>query len=86
MQTPLGGQADQARWGDGKYPKQTNKQTKPGDGTHPSKKSMQSGERYHQATSDYQWAIPGRYNPSEAFSDISKIDKSYFIKNQSLCK
>ena len=32
--------------------------------------------------SDYQRVIPGRYNPSEEVANISKLDKSYYIKNK----
>ena len=59
---------------------QPNKQTKPGDGKHPDKKSMQSGERHHQATSDYKRFILGRYNPYKEVANMINIDKSYLKK------
>ena len=57
-----------------------------GDGPHPNKKSTQTGERHHQATSAYQRVIPGRYNPSGDIANINKLDKLYFIKYKGLCK
>ena len=50
------------------------------DGPQPNKKSTQSGERHHQATSAYQRVIPGRYNYLGEVANINKLDKSYFIK------
>ena len=46
------------------------------------RKSTQSGERQHQAMSDQQGVIPGRYNLSEEVSNTNKLEKSYFIKNK----
>ena len=43
-------------------------------------KFTQSGERHHQAISDEQRVIPGRYNPSEDVAKIDNIEKTYFIK------
>ena len=44
----------------------------------PIKKSTQSGEQHHQAISDQQRFILGRYNPSKEVTNINKLHKSYF--------
>ena len=46
----------------------------------PIKKYTESGERHHQAMSAYQRVIKDRYNHSEEFARINKLDRSYFIK------
>ena len=44
------------------------------------KKCTQSSERNHQAMSDQQRAIPGRYNLLEEVSNMNKLEKSYLKK------
>ena len=81
IQTPRGGRADQAIWGDKKHPNQTNKPNRVMEHTL-IEKSTQSGERHHQAMMDHQRVVPGRYNPLEEVANMNKLEKSYSIKTE----
>ena len=62
---------------DGRYPNQKKQLME----NIPIKKSTRSGERQHQAMSAQQRVIPGHYNPLEEVGNTNKLEKSYFMKN-----